>query len=63
MAKAKVKIFRDGEHIDTQEVEAETEGKAETRAMMQIMKSSSPSKCHFRGELVSYEVEWLNTKD
>ena len=56
MAKAKVKIFREGEHIDTQEVEAETEGKAETRAMMQ-------TKCHFQGEFVSHEVEWLNKEE
>ena len=51
MAKVKVKIFREGEHIDTQEVEAETEGKACARAMIK-------TKCHFRGELVSYEVVW-----
>lgn len=43
-----IKIFRDGIHVDTQDVQAETEGKAISMAMAQ-------TRVPFRGALASYE--------
>lgn len=48
-----VKIYRDGQYVDTQVVQAETEGKAQTAAMAQ-------TKVLFRGAAASYEVKEIN---
>lgn len=48
-----VRIFRDGKHVDTQIVKAETEGKAKSAAMAQ-------TKILFRGALASYEIKELS---
>lgn len=45
-----VKIFRDGQHVDTQTVQEADEGKAKTRAMIQ-------TRVRFNGAEARYEVE------
>ena len=45
-----VKIFKDGQHVDTQTVQAEREGKAISTAMCY-------TKVLFRGALATYDVK------
>lgn len=48
-----VKIFKDGQHVDTQTVQAPDEWKARTEAMAQ-------TKARMMGAMASYEVKEIN---
>lgn len=53
MYKYEVRIFRDGQHVDTQVVNADREGLAITAAM-------AYTRILFRGALATYEVKQIS---